>query len=74
MPSFCAILYICIIKSALKGSRSESVDVVKAKGKKLMNKLSEDNLKHCFQQCKIRTEMCRDRKGEYSEGDSISIV
>ena len=60
-------------KSALKGTRFESVDTVKAKGTELMNKLSEDNLQHCFQQWKIRMERCRDRGGEYMKGD-ISIV
>jgi len=62
------------IKSALKGTRFESVDSVKAKAAELMNKLSEDNLQHCFQQSKIRMERCRDRGGEYTEGDNISIV
>jgi len=62
------------IKSALKGTRFESVDAVKAKATELMNKLSEDDLQHCFQQWKIRMERCRDRGGEYIEGDSISIV
>jgi len=38
-----------------------------------MNKLSKDDLQHCFQQWKIRKERCRDRGGEYIEGD-ISIV
>jgi len=37
------------IKSALKGTRFESIDAVKAKAMELMNKLSEDNLQHCFQ-------------------------
>jgi len=40
----------------------------------LMNKLSEDDLLHCFQQWKIRMERCKDRGGEYIEGDNISIV
>jgi len=39
----------------------------------LMNKLPED-LQHCFQQWKIRMEQCRDRGGEYIEGDNISIM
>ena len=58
----------------LKGTRFESVDAVKAKATELMNKLSEDDLQHCFQQWKIRMERCRDRGGEYTEGDNISIV
>ena len=62
------------IKSALKGTRFESVDAVKAEATELMNKLSEDDLQHCFQQWKIRMELCRDRGGEYIEGDNITIV
>jgi hypothetical protein len=42
--------------SALKGNRFVSVDRVKAKVTKLMNKLSEDDLQHCFQQWKFRME------------------
>ena len=61
------------IKSALKGTRFESVDAVKAKATELMNKLSED-LRHCFLQWKIRMERCRDWRGEYIEGDNISNV
>ena len=61
-------------KSALKGTRFESVDAVKAKATELMNKLSEDDLQHYFQQWKIRMERCRDWVGEYIEGDKISIV
>jgi len=40
----------------------------------LMNKLSEDDLQHCFQQWKIYMELCRDRGGDYIKGDNISIV
>jgi len=62
------------IKSALKGTRFKSVDAVKAKAREIMNKLSEDDLWHCFQQWKISTERCTDREGEYTKGDNISIV
>ena len=62
------------IKSALKGTRFEFVDAVKAKATELVNKLSEDNLQHCFQQWKIRMERCRDRGGEYIESDNISFM
>ena len=62
------------IKSALKGTRFELVDAVKAKERELMDKLSEDDLQHCFQQWKIRMEQCRDQGGEYIEGDNISIA
>ena len=62
------------IKSALKGTRFESVDAVKAKATELVNKLSDDDLQHCFQQWKIRMERYRDRGGDYIKGDNISIV
>jgi len=62
------------IKSALKRTRFESIEAVKAKATELMNKLSEDNLQHCFQQWKIRMERCRDWGGECIEGYNISIV
>ena len=62
------------IKSALKETRFESVDAVKAKATELMNKLPEDDLQHCFQQWKICVERCGDRGGEYIEGDNISVV
>jgi hypothetical protein len=59
--------------SALKGTRYKSVDAVKTKVTELKNKLSDDLLQ-CFQQWKIHMERCRDRGGEYIEGDNISIV
>jgi hypothetical protein len=48
------------IKSALKGTRFESVDTVKAKATGVMKKLSEKVLQHCFQEWKIRMELCRE--------------
>jgi len=62
------------IKPALKGIRFESIDAVKAKVMELTNKLSEDDLQHCFQQWKIRMKRCRHQGGEYTEGENISIV
>ena len=70
----CDFFLIPKITSALKGNRFGSVDAVKAKATELMNKLSEDDLQHCFQQQKIRMERCSDRGGEYTEGDNISFV
>jgi hypothetical protein len=67
-------LLLSKIKSALKGTRFESVDAVKAKAMELMNKLSEGDLQHCFQQWKIRMERYRDGEGEYIESDNIFIV
>ena len=54
--------------------RFESADAVKANVTEVMNKLSEDDLQHYFQQCKIRMERCRDRGGEYTECDNIYIL
>jgi hypothetical protein len=62
------------IKSALKRTRLESVDAVKAKAKEELKKLSEKDLQHCFQQWKIRMELCRGRGGDHFGGDNISIV
>ena len=62
------------IKSALKGTRFESVDAVKAKATQLLNSLTQDDQQHCFQQWKIRMEQCRDRGGDYIERDNISIA
>ncbi|KAJ8936192.1 hypothetical protein NQ318_016176 [Aromia moschata] len=42
---------------------------VKAKAKEVLNQLPEANFQHCFQQCKSRMERCRDRQGEYIEGE-----
>jgi hypothetical protein len=62
------------IKSALKGTRFESVDAVKPKATQLLKSITQDDLQHCFQQWKIRMERCRDRGGDYIEGDNISNV
>ena len=61
------------IKSALKGTWFESVDAVKAKATQLLNSITQDNLQHCFQRWKIRMKRCRDRGGDYIEGDNTSI-
>jgi DNA-binding FrmR family transcriptional regulator len=58
----------------LKGTRFESIDAVKAKVAELINKVSEDDLQHCFQQWTRRMERGGDQGGEYMEGDNISIV
>ena len=42
-------------------TRFESVDAVKAKATQLLNRLTQDDLQHWFQQWKIRMERCRDR-------------
>jgi hypothetical protein len=45
--------------SALKGTRSDSVDAAKEKAMVVMKKLSERDLQHSFQQWKICMERCR---------------
>lgn len=57
------------IKSKLKGTRFASVDAVKEESSQLLNSLSSDDLQHCFTQWKLRMERCRDRGGEYIEGE-----
>jgi hypothetical protein len=56
----CDLFLFPKIKSALKGTRSESVDAVKAKTTQLLKSITQDDLQHCFQ--------------DYIEGDNISIV
>ncbi|GFV99942.1 mariner Mos1 transposase [Trichonephila clavipes] len=58
------------VKSALKGTRFESVEAVKEKAARVLKELTKDDFQHCFQQWKIRMERCRDRKGVYIEGDN----
>ena len=70
----CDFFLFAKIKSALKRTRFESVDAVKAKATQLLNSLTQNYLQHCFQQWKIRMERFRDRGGDYIEGDNISIV
>jgi len=62
------------MKSALKGTSFETVDAVKAKATQLLNSIIQDDLQDCFQKWQIRMDRCRDRGGDYIEGDNISIV
>ena len=64
-PSTVRLFLFPKIKSALKGTRFESVDAVKAKATQLLNSITQDDLQHCFQQWKIRMQQCRDRGGDY---------
>ncbi|XP_054711202.1 replication initiator 1-like [Uloborus diversus] len=61
------------VKSALKGTRFESVEAVKEKATEVMYGLTENDLQHCYEQWKIRMERCIDRGGEYIEGDNIKL-
>jgi hypothetical protein len=40
----------------------------------LMNKLSEDDIQHCYEQWTILVGQRRDRGVEYIEGNNISVV
>ncbi|GFV86352.1 protein GVQW3 [Trichonephila clavipes] len=62
--------YYLEVKSALKGTRFESVEAVKEKAARVLKELTKDDFQHCFQQWKIRMERCRDREGVYIEGDN----
>jgi len=73
-PSTMRLFLFPKIKSALKGTRFESVHAVKEKATQLLNSLTQYDLQHCFQKWKIRMERCRDRGGDYIEGDNISII
>ncbi|KAG5321996.1 MOS1T transposase, partial [Acromyrmex heyeri] len=61
------------IKSALKGTRFESMEEVKRKSAELLNVLTKEDFQHCFDQWKKRMERCVARGGEYIEGEH-SIV
>ncbi|KAJ8958893.1 hypothetical protein NQ318_019661 [Aromia moschata] len=58
----------------LKGTRFESVEAVKTKATEVLNQLTEADVQHCFQQWKSRMERCRDRQGEYIEGEKDAPV
>ncbi|GFX16649.1 FLJ37770-like protein [Trichonephila clavipes] len=58
------------VKSALKGTRFESVEAVKEKAARVLKELTKDDFQHCFQQWKIRIERCKYREGVYIEGDN----
>ncbi|KAJ8944513.1 hypothetical protein NQ318_011771, partial [Aromia moschata] len=61
--------FLDTVKSALKGTRFESVEAVKARAAEVLNQLTYADFQHCFQQWKSRMERCRDRQGEYMEGE-----
>ncbi|GFV71560.1 putative mariner transposase [Trichonephila clavipes] len=58
------------VKSALKGTRFESVEAVKKKAARVLKEMTNDVFQHCFQQLKIRMEHCRNREGVYIEGEN----
>jgi hypothetical protein len=48
------------LKNALKGPHFQSVDEVNSKTAGLLNRVSADDLQHCFGQWKIRMQRCID--------------
>jgi hypothetical protein len=59
-------------ESALSASHFQSVDEVKLKMVDLLNRLSADDLQHCFAQWKIHMECCMD--GEENTFKGIEIL
>lgn len=51
------------MKSVLKGTRFETVETVKQNSTEMMNELSENDSKHCFDQWKTGMEQCGNRDG-----------
>ncbi|KAJ8963375.1 hypothetical protein NQ318_018852 [Aromia moschata] len=60
------------VKSALKRTRFDSVEAVNAKATEVLSQLTEADFQHCLQQWKSRMERCRDRQGEYVEGEKVA--
>ncbi|VVC44823.1 Hypothetical protein CINCED_3A022962 [Cinara cedri] len=61
------------IKSALKGTRFESMEAVKQKTAELLKALTKEDFQHCFDQWKKRTERRVARGGEYIEGERLNV-
>ncbi|VVC45839.1 Transposase, type 1 [Cinara cedri] len=61
------------IKSALKGTRFESMEAVKQKTAELLKALTEEDFQHCFDQWKKRMERRVARGGEYIEGEYLNV-
>jgi histone-lysine N-methyltransferase SETMAR len=53
------------VKSALKGTRFETVEAVKEKAARIMKELTEEDFQYCLEQWKFRMERCRDRAVVY---------
>ncbi|KAJ8951691.1 hypothetical protein NQ318_012233 [Aromia moschata] len=58
----------------LKGTKFVSVEAVKSKAMDVLNQLREADFQHCFQRWKSLIERCRDRQGEYIEGEKVATV
>ncbi|VVC33042.1 Transposase, type 1 [Cinara cedri] len=69
----CDFILFPKMKSALKGTRSESMEAVKQKTAELLKALTNEDFQHCFDQWKKRMEMCVARGGEYIEGEHLNV-
>lgn len=58
------------MKEGLKGTGFESVEAVKQKATETINTLTENDLKHCVEQLKIRMKKYGARGGKCIEGKS----
>ncbi|GFT39249.1 putative mariner transposase [Trichonephila clavipes] len=61
------------IKSALKGTRFESMEAVKQKTAELLKALTKEDFQHCFDQWGKRMERGVARGGEYIEGEHSNV-
>lgn len=56
------------VRSALRGTRLESVEAMKERAERVLNELTEEDFRRCFAQWKIRMARCRNGAGAYIEG------
>jgi len=57
------------MKSVLKGTHFVSVENVNAKTMKILNSLTEYDLRNCFEHWQHRMQLCVNPKGNYFEGN-----
>ncbi|GFW91111.1 putative mariner transposase [Trichonephila clavipes] len=65
-PALCDLFLFPKIKSALKGTRFESMEAVKQKTTELLKALTKEDFQHCFDQWKkAYGKMCGEGRGVY---------
>jgi [histone H3]-lysine36 N-dimethyltransferase SETMAR len=57
------------IKSVLKGTHFLSIEDVKVKTTEILNSLTENDMRNCFERWQHRMQLCVNSKGNYFEGD-----
>jgi len=57
------------IKSVLKGTHFVSIENVKARTAKILNSLTEHDLRNCFEHWQHRMQLFVNSEGKYFEGD-----